>query len=268
MDEATTEMIVNSFEYQMYRMLRFFIMWTSMYIIIHLTINTSLKNLMELDMKNRIISIFHGLASFGLSFYYLISNGFNLESPLDYFNSGIICLSFAYFLYDLIACLIFSLWDIKLIIHHMLCVSGMFALLWFTKGLNACVAGLVLAEASNLPMHIRCICRNFGMKHTKLCEYCETTYILIYVIFRGILAPVLCVLTFLSPSTPIFIAFVMLGIVVQSFFFIITMISMMKKKMSNAEERSKKNVPLYWFEVNPDIYDLEYVQNTKKINIF
>lgn len=268
MSIETTQMIVDTFEYQILRMLRIFLMWNAIYMIIHFTIQTKLKKLTELDIKNRIISIMHGLLSFGLSAAYIIQHGIDLESPFDYFSSGIICLSFGYFLYDLLACLFFGIWDSKLIIHHFLCVVGLFALLWWRKGLFACVAGLFLAEASNLPMHVRCICRNFGLKHTRLCEYSETLYMIIYVFFRGVLAPILCVLTFMSPSTPILIALVLLGILVQSYFFIFTMIKIMRKKWDHYQERKQKNVHLFWFEVNPEIYELEYAKKSKPDNIF
>ena len=268
MTSDQTNLIVYSYEYQLLRMLRMFVMWTLMYVIIHLTLRTKLPLSQELDMKNRLISIVHGLASFGFCLYYLISRGFNLELPMDYFNSGIISLSFSYFLYDLIACLFYGLWDIKLIIHHMLCIVGMFALIWFGRGICVVVAGLVLAEASNLPMHVRCIFRSYGLKYTKMYDFCESLYMWIYIIFRGVLAPVLFVLALLSPSTPIFIALVLLGIMVQSFFFISTMIGILKKKKLQEGERKEKNVELFWFEVNPQIYELDYVKSKKVENVF
>ena len=261
-------MLVNSFEYQIMRMVRMFIMWLSTYILIHLTLRSNLKLKQDLDMKNRIVSIFHGLASFGLSLYYIIVKDFDLETPMDYFASGIICLSFSYFLYDLVACLFYGLWDVKLVIHHLLCVFGSLALLVYKRGFFVVVAGLMLAEASNLPMHVRCICRNFGMKHTKICEYSETLYMIIYILFRGVFAPILLIMSFFSPSCPLFISIVLLGLLVQSFFFIRTMIQIMKKKKRNAQERADKKVPLFWFEVNPDIYTLDYTKSGKKDNIF
>jgi hypothetical protein len=243
-------------------------MWLSIYVIIHLTLKTKLTLIQELDMKNRIVSIFHGLASFGLSLYYLIVKDFDLDTPMDYFSSGIICLSFSYFLYDLIACLFYGLWDMKLVIHHVLCVAGLLALFIYKQGFFVCVAGLMLAEASNLPMHVRCICRNFGMKHTKICEYSETLYMIIYIIFRGIFAPILFILSLYAPTCPLFISLVLLGILVQSFMFIGTMIQIMKKKIRNSKERKDKKVELLWFEVNPKIYTLDYAQSGKKDNIF
>ena len=99
-------------------------------------------------------------------------------------------------------------------------------------------------------------------------DFCEALYMWIYIIFRGVLAPVLFVLTLLSPSTPIFIALVLLGIMVQSFFFISTMIGILKKKKVQEGERKEKNVELFWFEVNPQIYELDYVKSKKVENVF
>ena len=263
MNNSFPQTLIDSFEYQCVRSLRFLVLWSAAYFLVHFGFSTSLKKEAELDLKNRLVSIIHGIACFLLSSYFIFFTGSGFESLTTYLSSGIICLSFGYFMYDLVACLCFGLYDSKLIIHHGLCLSGMTALLYFNRGMFACVLGLFLAESSNFPMHLRCILRTFGLKNTLLCELCETAYMLIYIFFRGILGPVFCVMAFLSPATPLVIAFTFMLLILQSFSFIFTMISILKKKMANAAERKQMQVNLFWFEVNPKILQLEYAQKKK-----
>ena len=74
-------------------------------------------------------------------------------------------------------CLYYGLWDAGLLIHHFLCLLGFGSALWFNYGGIDSVGGLFVAEISNLPMHLRVILRNYGLRFTRSYEYCENIYL-------------------------------------------------------------------------------------------
>lgn len=72
----------------------------------------------------------------------------------------------AYFIYDLIACVIFRLVDIGLVLHHSMCMIGFFSGVYYGYGALEGIFGLFYAEVSNFPMHMRVIIRNINLRYT------------------------------------------------------------------------------------------------------
>ena len=255
---------VGAYPFELCKCLRYLLLWTSLYVAIHLLTRFSKDTNIDLDIKNRLISIVHGLAAFLLCLAYICVFGFNFELPKDFWNLSLIALSFAYFTYDLVACLMFGLWDAKLIIHHLFCLSGCSFIIWYGQGMFACIVGLVMAESSNFPMHTRSVLKNLGLRHTRLYFVMDVTYMAIYIIFRGMGGPVFCVMAFMSPSTPIVVAFVFMLILAQSIYFIRVMLKILRKNRLQYKERKAKGVSLFWFSINPKILQMDYVLNKKK----
>lgn len=255
-------------EARCWQILRFFIMWSGFYLLIHNVLKSDKNFKINLDVKNRIVSICHGSLSFLFSLYFIYLNGINFEHEIDQFSVQIVALSLGYFVYDLIACLYFGLWDSKLIIHHALAMAGFGYSLLSGNGIFAGVLGLALGESSNFPMHLRSICKEIGLRHTKLYETADLMYLGIYILFRGIFSPVLCTMCFFSKSTPWMVWFVFFGLTLQSMFFIRIMLKILSVKRVQARERMEKNIQLFWFVSNPEVLKLEYVQKKSKQKVF
>ena len=75
--------------------------------------------------------------------------------------------SLAYSVYDLLACIYYGLADAGLYIHHLCCAVGFGTAVFSGYGAIDGIGGLFIAEASNFPMHLRCILRNYKLKYTK-----------------------------------------------------------------------------------------------------
>jgi hypothetical protein len=88
-----------------------------------------------------------------------------------------VIVSLSYIIYDLVACYYYDLFDGGLLIHHVLCILGYGSGLINTNGSIISVAGIYYAEASNLPMHLRMIVRNAGLRYSSSYELFENLYL-------------------------------------------------------------------------------------------
>lgn len=76
------------------------------------------------DLKNRIISIMHGLTILFMTGYHIYRDNPTLIQPSTEIQHLAILTSCAYFLYDTVACHIYGLTDFSLYFHHAMCVIG------------------------------------------------------------------------------------------------------------------------------------------------
>ena len=246
----------------------FFTLWTLFYTVIHFVFKFNKIKKIDLDIKNRIASIAHGMLSFFFSSLFIYHYGINFDMPIDLLSTKLVSLSLGYFVYDLIACLWFGIWDSKLIIHHVLAISGFIFPFFAGKGIFSGIIGLFFAESSNFPMHFRVILKQMGLRHTKAYELFDIMYLIIYIFARGLCCPIFCVMSFMSKTTPFFINFVFLSMSIQSILFIKIMFSIILKKKSESIERKSKGIELFWTTVNPEIYKMEYIHKKSKQKIF
>jgi hypothetical protein len=258
----------DNFKESLFQIGYFFSLWNIFYFVIHKVFLFSKTRKIDLDIKNRIVSIMHGTLSFLFSTIFIYHFGINFDLPIDILSTKLVSLSLGYFLYDLIACLWLGLWDSKLIIHHILAISGFFFPFIAGKGIFAGIIGLFMAESSNFPMHFRVILKQLGLRHTKAYELFDDMYFAIYIFARGICSPIFCIMSFFSKDTPLFICFVFAAMTVQSLHFIKIMFKILKKKNKEKLERKSKGVELFWTSMNPKIEELSYFKKKSKSNIF
>ena len=67
--------------------------------------------------------------------------------------------------------------DSGLLIHHLLCIFAFGTAAQSGYGGLDSMVGLLCAEISNFPMHIRCILKNYNRRYTKSYEVCENAYL-------------------------------------------------------------------------------------------
>lgn len=78
-----------------------------------------------LDMRNRIVSFFHGVISLVLSGYHMYFLQNECGQKNTELETYIILNTVGYFLYDFIAMAYFNLLDWGMTIHHGICIIGM-----------------------------------------------------------------------------------------------------------------------------------------------
>jgi len=77
-----------------------------------------------LDMRNRIVSFFHGAAMLIFSGYHMYFLHSECGADNTKLERNIIVVSLGYFLYDFCAMAYFGLLDVAMIIHHGVCMLG------------------------------------------------------------------------------------------------------------------------------------------------
>ena len=129
--------------------------------------------------------------------------------------------------------------DSGLILHHAFCICAFGTGVYLGYGGMVSMGGLLVAEISNFPMHLRTILRNYNLRYTKAYETCENAYlsiftliIVLYILARGIFCPIFLVYPCLfSVKTPLPIKIMCIAIALQSYHYIIKMVSIVKKKL-------------------------------------
>lgn len=219
------------------------------------------------DVKNRIVSIAHGLFAFFVTGYHIYRDNPQYAEPATPIQHIIMLTSCAYFTYDFIACAFYGLADMGLVLHHGMCLVGIVS----CEMMNNCTTGLIglfLAEVSNFPMHFRAILRTLKMRYTKLYEFSECLYMATYVVARGIFITLLVITATPVSETPIAIRITCIGLWVQSLYYIYEMSGIMKRKLKNYRERVNKNISYNWFSDNARLKELSYYKNEGSEKIF
>jgi len=246
-----------------------FIVWSGLFIIVNnkVILSSKISKREADDLRNRIISIFHGLFAFFVSGYHIYNDNPQYADKATPIQHLILLTSGAYFLYDTIACHYYGLSDLSLFIHHGMCTVGIIAC-EMTNNATTALIGLFWAEISNCPMHVRVILRTLKMRYTKIFEFSESFYLVTYMICRGIFCTHLAITATPVSETPILIRLVCLGLWIQSLFFIYEMFGILKRKLKQYKERSQKKISYFWFTDNPKLSELSYYKTEAKDKIF
>jgi hypothetical protein len=242
----------------------FFVCWCSFYSIFHFCCRFDKDKKNNLYFKNSIVAMVHGKLGYLLAFTYFCVFGFDIGMKTDKYSSLLISSSLGYFHYDFLACYWFNFLDTKLIIHHCLTMSTFIYPFVTGKGICGGLIGLLLAESTNFHMHMRTLLKMKGLRHTKIYEFFDIIYMVIYMIMRTVVSIPLCIRCFLHPEMPFFVSLMFCLMIVQSVGFMPTMVQIMMAKKKQFAERNSKGVQLYWFSVNPTVLSLDYVKKKKK----
>ena len=149
--------------------------------------HVNLEKLDELDVRNRFVSIIHGLGIMFFSGYHFYRMPGQCGDSNTLYEKRLAYTSIGYFFYDFAALGYYGLVDQTMTIHHLICILGMSSPLTYGKSANYIVMGMYIAEISNSFMHVRCILRHYGMRYTKAYECSEITFMLLYFYGRIIL---------------------------------------------------------------------------------
>ncbi len=171
--------ILNCLQYQISVAVLFFVGWIAYFALVRLVYKQG-KDVSEKvyeDNVNRIVSLTHGILSFWLAVFCFFPDP-NFKYPQFYHSqlntaaqTYVVLNSLAYSFYDLLASMYYGLYDAGLILHHLFCLGGFGTGAFTGYGAIDGIGGLVFAEASNFPMHMRMIVRNYNLRYTKLYEF-------------------------------------------------------------------------------------------------
>lgn len=100
--------------------------WTVLFLFVHfnLELPSKIGKRKIDDVKNRVISIVHGLFALFVSGYHIYRDNPQYAEPATNLQHIILLTSCAYFIYDFFACIVFGLADMGVILHHGLCLVG------------------------------------------------------------------------------------------------------------------------------------------------
>jgi len=256
-----------------YDKLNFFAFAVAAWTILFLFVNFNLELPSKLgkkkndDIKNRVVSIVHGLFALFVSGYHIYRDNPQYAEPATNIQHIIMLTSCAYFTYDFLACVYYGLADTGLVLHHTLCLLGIISCELMNNATTG-LMGLFLAEVSNFPMHFRCLLRTFKMRYTKLYEYSEILYIATYILARGFCITYLVSTAIFVSETPIIIRLTCLGLWVQSLYFIYEMNGILQRKLKYYKERCAKDISYNWFDENKRLSELSYYRSEGADKIF
>jgi len=101
------------------------IFWSTFYWLINTSCTfKSLKKKESDDVKNRIVSIAHGMFTFLATLYHLKYQDPQFGSPNTSFQLFILISSLSYFFYDTVACVYYGIYDLGLVLHHSMVLLG------------------------------------------------------------------------------------------------------------------------------------------------
>ena len=141
----------------------------------------------ELDVRNRIISILHGLTLTVCSAYHFYNLHASCGDQNTDFEKMVLYIAVGYFQYDFWAMAYYGLLDSTMVIHHSICILGMSVPLTHGFSANHVVRGMLVAEVSNPFMHVRCILKHYGLRYTLSYETMEIMFMMLYIFSRIIL---------------------------------------------------------------------------------
>lgn len=217
-----------------------------------------------LDIQNRMVSFVHGLTLIVLSFIDITFENRPYGSANSDLQKFTLTISLGYFMYDTLAMTYYKLLDTPMMFHHGIVCLGVYLSLCFDASGSEILAGMFISEVSNPVMHMRLILRSFGLRHTKLYEFCEFSYIFLYVyyrLFKGIFIVYNTVST--SVGHPV-VKSIAVGVAIQSYFYVYRMGSIIKNRLKEMKEREREEVSLFWFSHNPKVEKLSYFAKSKK----
>ena len=95
--------------------------------------DSHLKRNDYLDMRNRIVSFFHGLITMLLSGYHMYFLHSECGDVNTKYEEIILIVSVGYFLYDFIAMAYFGLLDFSMTLHHLMAICGYLTVIYEGK---------------------------------------------------------------------------------------------------------------------------------------
>ncbi|CDW79729.1 UNKNOWN [Stylonychia lemnae] len=222
-----------------------------------------------LDMRNRIVSFFHGAISLVLAAYNTYFLHGQCGDKNTRFEDKILIFSCGYFFYDFVAMLYLGLMDKSMFIHHLICVFGMAYSVISNSSANNLIAALFTAEISNPAMHVRMVLKHLNLRYSKAYECAELSYIMLYIYGRMILGVPVLIKTIACDANPLIQKFFGSGLILQSVYFIYKMAFILRARSAEYSERKRKGIKMQWFSAltQEQISQVDLYSSKRKIKV-
>lgn len=246
------------------------VLWTLLYLVIHFFVKVKSKSKKdEIDSKNRIVSIIHGVFCIYVGFTDEFVNKAEIFGvPNSEFQNYMMLISKAYFFYDTIACIILGISNLPMLLHHLFCILGFYSSIFYNISATEIIKAMLATEITNPVMHMREIFKNSNLGKTKIYLIFDLIYMSLYILARPGWGTYLMYLTFSCSTSLILVKLSALFLFFQSLFFSYKMIGVFKFRYIEYLERKKSNIHLWWFEHNKQIDDMEiYKKKREKVYI-
>ncbi len=210
------------------------------------------------DTIERILTIGYNIFALSVGYYDYFFN----DSKCGYYNSEfqqfILCLSFGFFLFDYLYSYVYGILDFNRIVHHSVVIIAEYELLILRTGGYLMLRWGIFLELNGLPMQMRMILNNLGKKDTKLFLLFESGYFSSYVLSRVLYLRFFVNYCYECNENIILMPIAGVCLLLQAVQISITMFKITKSRIKELKERMNKGINLYWIDVNPEVYDLNY----------
>ena len=154
-------------------------------------------------------------------------------------------------------------------LHHLVCVVGMGMTIAAGNSAYLMVSGVFIAEISNPPMHLTCMLNHLGLRHTRLYEVCELSFLMLYTCGRLCMGSFICWNICMCPSVATIVKLCGLAIEAQSLHFITKMVPLLKERFSFISKRRSMNINVLWVTplTNQQLEKLGLDAKTKEKNL-
>ena len=201
----------------------------------------------ELDVRNRFISLIHGVVALYLSGYEFFFLPASCGDANTFYESYVMLISTAYFTYDFLAMAYYGLLDWSMTLHHFVVILGMGLNIYNGYSAHLLLGGMFVAEISNPPMHLRCMMKHLGLRYTKSYEAADILFLVLYMLARLILGTYQVYIAVMCDKIHIVVKLCALAILLQSYHFSLQMKSIFMKRIKDMKQRNKLNIKMNWF---------------------
>lgn len=219
-----------------------------------------------LDLRNRQVSIFHGLLGIFAGAYAYATKTHDCSAPSDNFEYSVITCSAGYFIYDFWCMVYFNLLDFDMALHHAMSISIWIGVLAVDRGGHIFVLSYGVSEIPNPAMHLRIVIKNMGLRYTRLYEVVEIFYFITFLFGRQLLFHPLFYTVMTCDEIFIVVRIASVGMLAQSWVFTFRMWASIKRRMAEMNERQRRGIKFHWLTPISDkqLEECDFYKETQK----
>ena len=202
--------------------------WTLIQVVIFKCPNLSsykLERDIHVDVRNRIVSIIHGVTSLFLCTYLTVKSEASCGSAINQSEYVAAAMTLGYFCYDFMCMAWFGLLDRDMVIHHFLSITGMTVTFYSGVNMYTLVWGTAIMEVSNPFLHLRTIFKHLGYRYARSYEVAELTFFFTFVVARMVFGHYFMYVDGLACEHFNLVGrLLLIGLLLQSYLFVYTMV--------------------------------------------
>ena len=216
------------------------------------------------DSINRYISSFYAYIVLILGSYDYFFRSTQCSKYNDSLYTNCITFSIGYFIYDFIVSYKYGILCGVRTLHHTIVILSEYECLVLNSGGFLITRWALYLEIANPQLQYRFILQNLGKTHTKHYLFWEMFYFASYILSRILY---INFAIYFHSNCKNDLTFMMIAealLLLQSLYLIYYMYKTTRSRLREYKERKSKGISYYWFEINPRVHELHYVQKKKE----